>query len=369
MTVLELFFVCPPGLEPQLLKEADRLGFKGLKAIAGGVLAKGDWAEVWRANLMLRGATRVLVRVASFHAKHLSQLDKKASEIAWTAWLARGVSVRVDAVCRKSKIYHSGAAAERVAKAISAVTGGHVDNNADVKVLIRIDHDQCTISIDTSGEPLFKRGHKPAVAKAPIRENLAALFLEASGYDGTEPVLDPMCGSGTFLIEAAEIASRLTPGRDRHFAFEHLPSFKTDKWSALKAEAANAASLASKQFYGFDRDPGAVKAARANVERAGLSDYIDISQRSIAELSVPESPPGLVIVNPPYGGRISNPDALRSLYHTLGQRLKAEFQGWRVGIVTSAPQLAKATRLKLEAGPPVDHGGLMVRLYQTTIAQ
>ena len=367
MTVLELFFVCPPGLEPQLLKEADRLGFRGLKATAGGVLAKGDWAEVWRANLMLRVATRVLVRVAHFHAKHLSQLDKQASEIAWTAWLARGMPVRVDAVCRKSKIYHSGAAAERVAKAISVVTGAQIEDKAAVKILVRLDHDQCTVSLDTSGEPLFKRGHKPAIAKAPIRENLAALFLEACGYEGAEPVLDPMCGSGTFLIEAAEIASKLAPGRDRHFAFEHLPSFKTAEWAPLKAEVANGVSLAGKHFYGFDRDPNAVTAAKANVERASLSDCIDISQHSIAELTAPDGPPGLVIVNPPYGGRISNPGALRSVYQTLGQRLKAEFQGWRVGIVTGAPQLVKATRLKFEAGPPVDHGGLMVRLYQTMI--
>ena len=367
MTVLELFFVCPPGLETQLLAEAQRLGFKGLKTTAGGVSAKGDWSEVWRANLMLRGATRVLVRVASFYANHLSQLDKRASSIAWPAWLARGASVRVDAVCRKSKIYHSGAAAERVVKAISAVTGGRIDDKAEVKILVRLDHDQCTISIDTSGEPLFKRGHKPAVAKAPIRENLAALFLEACGYDGSEPVLDPMCGSGTFLIEAAEIASKLAPGRDRHFAFEHLPSFKDEDWSALKAEAAKSASPAPQRFYGFDRDAGAVRASVANIARAELSDAVAVSQRALSELTVPESPAGLVIVNPPYGGRISNQGALRSVYQTLGQRLKAEFQDWRVGIVTSAPPLAKATGLKLDAGPPVDHGGLTVRLYQTTI--
>ncbi len=367
MSSLTLFFVCPPGLEPQLAAESRSLGFNGVKALSGGVEAKGGWPDIWRANLRLRGATRVLVRIAEFHAKHLSQLDKRAKAIAWGDWLGAQTPVRVDAVCRKSKIYHSGAAAERVAKAISAVAGPPVSPKAELKLQVRLDHDHCTISLDTSGEPLFKRGHKPAVAKAPIRETLASLFLRACGFDGTEPVVDPMCGSGTFLIEAAEMAAGLAPGRSRPFAFEALPSFDAASRAALRNTREPAEPSLEARCFGFDRDPGAVKAALANVERAGLVDRIEITRRAVAELKAPEGPPGLVIVNPPYGARISNQGALRAVYRTLGQRLKADFKGWRVGIVTSAPALAKATGLRLEAGPPVDHGGLMVRLYQTTI--
>ncbi len=367
MTKLDLFLVCPPGLEPHLMAEAEALGLGELCLMAGGVAARGSWTDVWRANLMLRGATRVLVRIAEFPAKHLSLLDKRASAVDWKAWLKRDVPVRVEAVCRKSKIYHSGAASERVAKAITAVAGAPISDTAELKVQVRIDHDLCTISLDTSGDPLFKRGHKPAVAKAPLRENLAALFLRACGYEGTQPVLDPMCGSGTFLIEAAEIASGLAAGRSREFAFERLPGFDEAAWSAICAEVASSASRPAQSFTGFDRDPGAVKAAIANVDRAGLSDLVEISRRAVAELKAPNGPAGLVIVNPPYGARISNQAALRSVYRTLGQRLKADFKGWRVGIVTSAPALAKATGLRLDAGPPVDHGGLTVKLYQTTI--
>jgi putative N6-adenine-specific DNA methylase len=368
MTPLDLFLVCPPGLESQLLGEVEALGHANATELAGGVAFKGDWPDVWRANLMLRGATRVLVRVATFHAKHLSQLDKRASAIDWCEWLPRRGTIKVEAVCRKSRIYHSGAAAERVAKAIISKTNAALSPDAAARLQVRLDHDQCTISLDTSGEPLFKRGHKSAVAKAPMRETLAALFLKACGYEGCEPVVDPMCGSGTFLIEAAEIASGRPAGRDRHFAFEGLPSFRSAEWAALKAEAVKAASPASHYFYGFDRDPGAVKAALANVERAGLSGQINLSRRAVADLKAPEGPAGLVIVNPPYGARISNPGVLRSVYRTLGTRLKADFKGWRVGLVTSTPALAKATGLRLDAGPPVDHGGLTVRLYQTTIA-
>ncbi len=367
MTALTLFFVCPPGLEPQLASEAKDLGFDGVRILAGGVEAKGDWREVWRANLMLRGATRVLLRVAEFHAKHLSQLDKRARAIAWSDWLGKGMPVRVDAVCRKSKIYHSGAAAERVAKAVTAIADASLSADADVKLQVRIDHDQCTMSLDTSGEPLFKRGHKPAVAKAPMRENLASLFLRACDYDGLEAVVDPMCGSGTFLIEAAEIASGLAPGRSRRFAFEALPSFDAAAWAKLSETATTTAASWAPNLFGFDRDPGAVKAALANVERAGLSDQVALSRRAVADLRAPDTPPGLVIVNPPYGARISNQGALRAVYRTLGQRLEADFKGWRVGIVTSNALLAKSTGLRLEPGPQVDHGGLMVRLYQTRI--
>lgn len=367
MTELRLFFICPPGLEPVLEDEARALNFKVTGRTAGGVSATGDWAEIWRANLMLRGATRVLVRVAEFHAKHLSQLDKRARAVKWGDWLPPDTPVRVDAVCRKSKIYHSGAAAQRVATAITAGCGADVSEDAPLRLQVRLDHDQCTISLDTSGEPLFKRGHKPAVAKAPIRENLAALFLRACDFDGAEPVLDPMCGSGTFLIEAAEIAAGLAPGRSRSFAFEHLPSFQPEAWARLRAEAPAEPPASTFQAFGFDRDPGAVKAAIANAERAGVSGQVTISRRAVAELVPPPGPPGLVIVNPPYGARISNPGALRAVYRALGQRLKAGFQGWRLGLVTSAPALAKATGLRLVAGPPVDHGGLTVRLYQTRI--
>ena len=368
MDRLDIFLVTAPGLESLLAAEARAHRFQVSGQIPGGVMLLGDWREVWRANLTLRGATRVLVRLAKFRASHLAQLDKRARAIDWTRWLKPNVSVHVDAVCRKSKIYHSGAAAERIARAIHETSGAPLASNAHIRVQARLDHDVCTLSLDSSGEPLHKRGRKPAVAKAPIRETLAALFLRACGYAGREPLLDPMCGSGTFLMEAADIAMGLAPGRERNFAFQRLVTFEKTGWEKMREEALAAKVSPTAPIFGYDRDPGAVRAALANAERSGVGAYVEIARRSVADLTAPPGPAGLVIVNPPYGARIGDQSTLRSLYQTLGRRLKHGFTGWRVGLVTSSPGLAKATGLRLSEGPPVDHGGLKVRLYQTTIS-
>ncbi len=367
MSRLEIFLVAPPGLEPMLEAEARRHGLAVAGRTAGGVFVSGDWADVWTANLMLRGATRVLVRLAEFRVSHLAQLDKRARGVDWARWLQPDTPVRVDAVCRKSKIYHSGAAAERIARAIQETSGAPTQDDAPVRIQARLDHDVCTLSLDSSGEPLHKRGRKPAVAKAPMRETLAALFLRACEYSGDEPLIDPMCGSGTFLLESAEIAAGLPPGRDRPFAFEQLANFDEAAWRALRADAVARATKPASPILGFDRDPGAVRAATENAQRAGLADFVEIRRRGVADLTAPPGPAGLVIVNPPYGARIGDQAALRRLYRTLGQRLKSGFNGWRVGLITSVPGLAKATGLRLRAGPPIDHGGLKVRLYQTSI--
>ncbi|MEQ8433611.1 MAG: class I SAM-dependent RNA methyltransferase [Oceanicaulis sp.] len=359
---LTLFAVCPPGLEPLLAAELSGLGFSGVQPQAGGVAFEGGWPDVWRACLELRGAVRVLVQLAEFRVVHLSQLDKKSRQVDWARALKPGTPVRVEASCRRSKIYHDGAASQRVETALEAA-GMALDAEAALTIRVRIDDNICTINLDAAGEPLFKRGHKQAVMKAPLRENLAAMFLRASAFDGAEPVLDPMCGSGTFIIEAAEIAAGLQAGRARGFAFEALETFDAERFAALKSEGGAAPGW---RGFGFDRDAAAIKAARDNAERAGVSGLATFEARPAAELERPEGPPGLVIVNPPYGARIGDPAALRSLYSTLGRRLKASFEGWRVGLVTSDANLAKATRLPFAApGPVVDHGGLKIRLWTT----
>ncbi|MGX6648721.1 THUMP domain-containing class I SAM-dependent RNA methyltransferase [Maricaulaceae bacterium MS644] len=359
---LTLFAVCPPGLETLLAAELTERGFAGVTPQAGGAAFSGGWPDVWRACLELRGAVRVLVQLAEFRVVHLSQLDKKSRQVNWAGALKPGTPVRVEASCRRSKIYHDGAAAQRVETALAAA-GMVLDREAGLTIRVRIDDNVCTISLDAAGEPLFKRGHKQAVMKAPLRETLAALFLRACAYDGVEPVLDPMCGSGTFIIEAAEIAAGLQAGRARGFAFEALETFDAERFAALKKEGGAAPAW---RGFGFDRDTAAIKAAGDNAERAGVSGFMHFEARPVAELERPSGPPGLVIVNPPYGARIGDPAALRSLYSTLGRRLKASFEGWRVGLVTSDATLAKATRLPFEApGPVVDHGGLKIRLWTT----
>ncbi|WP_298849201.1 class I SAM-dependent RNA methyltransferase [uncultured Ruegeria sp.] len=363
-TDLEIFLVATPGLEAPLSAEAQSHGFAEVKTIQGGVTCRGPWPEVWRANLTLRGANKVLVRLGRFPAVHLAQLDKRARKFPWSDVLLPDVPVKVEATSRKSRIYHAGAARQRIERAISETLGAPISADADIRILLRIEKDICTISVDSSGELLHKRGHKEAIAKAPMRETMAAMFLRDCGYSGDEPVLDPMCGSGTFVIEAAEIALGLRPGRSRSFAFEQLAGFDPDQWQAMRRGTTTAECPVT--FHGSDRNTGAIDAATANAERAQVSAWTRFQQRSVSDIKPPEGPAGLVIVNPPYGARIGDEKRLRSVYGALGKALMSRFQGWRVGVITSTPALARATRLPLLApGPVVDHGGTKIRLYKT----
>lgn len=360
----EIFLVTAPGLESALAAEAKALGFSRPKAITGGVTVHGRWPEVWRANLSVRGAARVLARIDSFRAVHLSQLDKRARRVPWADVLRSDVPFRVEATCKASRIYHSGAAAERIERAIHEALGAPVSKEADVVIKARIERDICTIAVDTSGEPLHRRGFKEEVAKAPMRENLAALFLRECGYDGNEPLVDPMCGSGTFVIEAAEIAAKLMPGRSRHFAFEKLAAFDDAGWQKMRSEASQAAPTS--HFHGSDRDAGAIRMSRANAERAGVAELTKFSQTPVEELTPPAGPPGLVIVNPPYGDRIGDRKRLAALYRALGHTLLMRFSGWRVGLITSDANLARASGLPFKSPlPPVLHGGLRITLFKT----
>lgn len=360
----EIYLTATPGLEKALLAEAWENGFNDAALTQGGVTITGGWEDVWRANLTMRGATRVLARVGSFMAFHLAQLDKRARKFPWGDTLRTDVPVRVEvSTSRKSKIYHAGAATQRIETALQA-QGYQISADAALVIKARIDDNRVTISLDTSGESLHKRGHKEAVGKAPMRETLASLFLRECGYDGTTPVLDPMCGSGTFLIEAAEMAAGLHPGRTRSFTFEQLSSFDADKWGKMRQ--ATTPRSTSAHFYGSDRDAGAVRMSRTNAERAGVADLITFENLSASDIQRPAGPPGLIICNPPYGGRIGNPKLLYGLYASLGETLRARFSGWRVGIITSDAGLAKASGLPFKPkGAPIPHGGLKVWLFQT----
>ncbi|AUH32196.1 THUMP domain-containing class I SAM-dependent RNA methyltransferase [Paracoccus tegillarcae] len=359
----EIFLVATPGLEAPLAAEAAGLGFEP-EIQPGGLTVHGHWPDIWRANLMLRGATRVLVRIGAFRAMHLAQLDKRARKFPWDQFLRPDVAVRVEATSRKSRVYHAGAITQRFERAISEELGAPIAADAPITIKIRIEDDLCTISLDTTGESLHKRGHKQAVAKAPMRETMAAMFLREMGFDGSQPVLDPMCGSGTFVIEAAEMAAGLVAGRARGFAFEQLAGFDVAALTPLRG--AEPVTRPATQFFGSDRDAGAVRMSGENAMRAGVADWVRFETRSVADLQRPEGPAGIVIINPPYGARVGNKGPLYGLHAAMGQVLRDRFAGWRVGIVTSEGGLAKATGLPFQpAGPIVAHGGLKVRLWQT----
>lgn len=362
MDRLHIFLVAVPGLEEPLRREALSTGFHNPRVVRGGVIFEGKWLHVWRANLLLRGAVRVLVRVGVFKAHHLGQIGPEARRMPWGDWIARDTPFRVSASCARSRISHAGAVADRIAEAIAQGAGAvRSEEETALGVVVRVEKDHVTISVDTSGAPLHRRGHKQAVAKAPLRETMAALFLQEMGFDGTVPVLDPLCGSGTIPIEAAEIARGLPPGRSRAFGFEQLRSFDAAAWAGLKQVTPRPVETA---FFGSDRDAGAIRAATANAERAGVGDSIHFTCQALSHATPPDGPPGILLTNPPYGARIGDRRALFALYGALGKILRTRFEGWQFGMVTSDAGLARTTGLDLTAGPPVHFGGITVRLYR-----
>ena len=365
-TSLSIFASALPGLEPALADELSGLGFPSVRSVPGGAEFRGGWPDVWRLNLWSACAGAVLIRLARFEARHLRQLDERARRVAWPATLRPGTRVLVEASAAKSKLYHTGAIAERVATALEAARCVPVTDReaAEARVLVRVVRDRVTISLDTSGAPLFRRGYKRDVGAAPLRETMAAAFLRMAGHDGGS-VLDPFCGSGTLVIEAAARAAGLAPGRDRRFAFEAFRTFDEDAWAAMR-EAGRTRRPVLASFVGSDRDASVVAAARANADRAGVADLVRFETRSASEAN-PEGSAGLIIANPPYGERLGDAKALMPLYRAFGGAVRARLGGWHVGLITSEERLARATGLDWAArSAPVPHGPLKVWLWTTS---
>lgn len=364
----EIFITTQLGLEHLLHDEIKKFEFTNPVLLVGGVSITGDWVDVWKANMYLRGATKVLARIGEFRAFHLAQLDKRARKFPWHITISKDMSIKAEVVTnRKNKIYHAGAAVERIERAISEEIGSKIAesvSSADIVFKIRIIDNNVIISIDTSGDGLYKRGYKLATGKAPIRENIASLALYYCGYTGNEPVLDPMCGSGTFIIEAAEISRNLMPGRNRKFSFQNLNSYDEKLVDYFIKKWEN--KISEFTFFGMDRNHNVVEHSIQNSKRAGIDDISNFKAQSIERLSRPKGPEGLVIVNPPYGSRIGKKKDLFSLYRTFGEKMKNEFSGWRVGMITSDNALAQSTKLPLISSElAISNGGLKIHLYRT----
>jgi putative N6-adenine-specific DNA methylase len=369
------FAVSAPGLEALLLAELTRLGVAGAQAETGGVTFAATPRTLATVLCSTRLASRVIVRVAEFRSTAFAQLYKRAAAVEWAQWIAPRRRIRLRVTCKKSRLYHSDAVAERVAQAISAsvrgvsvVVGADDEDVADDAqlIVVRVAHDVCTISIDAAGEALHRRGWRQAVAKAPLRETLAAAMLAGAGWDGRSALVDPLCGSGTLIIEGALIARRMTPGRGRDFAAEQWPGSDAALWRAVRAELA-AAELASAgiPLIGSDRDRGAIDAACANAARAGVAADTEFFAHALSDAEAPDGA-GLLVANPPYGIRIGEEEAVRDLYARFGQLARARFGGWRVAFLSAdrTPGHALERQLRLPLTPVwrTTNGGIPVRL-------
>jgi len=366
-TEFDAFVITAPGLERLAVDELKALGRGDARAVEGGATFAATRRALYEANLHLRTASRVVVRAAEFGAKEFHELERRGGKVPWETFVAPSVAVSLRVTCRKSRLYHSDAVAERVAGAIvSRVPGVHLapveSDAASQLILVRLLHDRCTISVDSSGPLLHLRGYRQALAKAPLRETLAAAVLLASGWRGDTPLIDPMCGSGTIPIEGALIARRIAPGLERQFAFESWPDFDSSLWSdVLAAAKARVIPRAPAPIEGSDRDAGAIRAALSNAERAGVLEDVELSERPVSAIQ-PTARPGWIVSNPPYGVRVGERDRLHNLYAQLGNVLRAKCPGWRIALLSADPVLERQLRLGLEPILRTSNGGIDVRV-------
>ena len=362
---LNFFVSCAPGLEVALTRELKALSLTPVNIEhpatgnirfasgeePGGMLLSGPIEDIYRSNLYLRTASRVSVRLGEFYAAAFAELRKKASRLEWERYLTPGQPVQLSVTCHKSRLYHSDAVAERILGAINdhfsaSKKQAKADKNGQL-VLVRLVNDLCTISIDSSGTLLHKRGYRQESAKAPMRETLAAGLLLLTGWSSSIPLLDPFCGSGTIPIEAALLTSNIPPGIVRDFAFKQWATFNPPEWEKILQSARAGITRQELQIFGYDRDQGAIQAAASNASRAGLKAVIKFNRQSISELVAPGENPGWIITNPPYGVRVSGNKDLRDLYARFGSLIAANFANWQAGI------LCYDKRLTANLGLPV----------------
>ena len=379
--MFRLFAVSAPGLEPFTTQELHALGLMPASLQpsmppvdkeyeTGGAEFEGSLRDLYLANLHLRTASRILVRLGSFRASRFPELIRKAAGLPWEQYLSAETPVALRVTCRSSRLYHQRAVAERVAQSMGQRLGripplrkfDEEDAGALPQlVLVRMAGDRCTISVDSSGELLHRRGYRLATAKAPLRETLASAMLLAARWDGLSPLMDPFCGSGTIPIEAALFARGISPGHWRRFAFMNWPTFDKALWDTLRISLSASQEGSPPRIFASDRDAGAIRAAQANAACAGVAENIEFSRRAVSSMDPPAGP-GWIVTNPPYGKRLSSGRDLRNLYAQMGNTFRSKCPGWVVTMLCDSTPLVRATRLKFDEGIPTTNGGLKVRL-------
>jgi putative N6-adenine-specific DNA methylase len=415
----DFFVPCPRGLEAALAAELTAIAATHLNGapftagaqVPGGVHFGGGWAAGMAANLHSRIASRVLLKIAQRPYRNEQDVYALALEQRWEQWFSANETLRVDVTAIKSPLRSLEFATLRVKDAICdrlrEVSGARpsIDTGApDVRVFAFLTATECTLYLDTSGEPLFKRGWRLDKGAAPLRENLAAGILRLTGWTPGTPLYDPMCGSGTFLAEAAQVALNIAPGTDRRFGFEKLKQYDVGAWQTMKVAAQDAkraaranANRADLQIFGSDISGDMLDKARANFERAGFPG-LPLKQVDARGMTPPTGTAGILVANPPYGERIEvrgrgprgevrapsrerehrderdgrderfhrthsdTPDS--EFFQSLGDALKQRFTGWHAFVLTSDRKLPGQLRLRESAKTPLYNGALECRLFR-----
>ena len=371
---MNFFATCPRGLEALLSAELAACEAGNIQTTGGGAAFSGDLRCCYRVNLESRIATRVLLRVAQGPYRGEEDVYNLARSVDWGAHFDVRHSIRVDITAIRSPLRSLDFATLRVKDAVCDRFRDEVGirpdvdtRTPDVRIVAFLSEEECSLYLDTSGEPLYKRGYRADAGEAPLKENLAAGIVMLSGWNAEEPFVDPMCGSGTLLIEAAQIALHIAPGSRRSFGFQKFKRFDAALWQSLHGAAiarrrgASAALILGADLYGDE-----LKIARTNLEKAGLEEAVQLKQANVLELPAP-APGGVLVANPPYGKRLGGSEGLENFYPKLGDALKAHFAGWRCYLFSADMSLPKHFGLKASKRTPLFNGGLECRLFEYKI--
>ena len=368
---METFFAtCPRGLENELAKEFQVLGGTDICVTPGGVECQGAFSLCYRLNLESRIASRILWRVGQGTYRHEDDLYRLAWQLPWPQWFSVNCRIKVRLVAQQSPLTSLEFATLRVKDAIcdrflrELKKRPAVDKrNPDIQVVVFVDEGQVVWYLDTTGSPLFKRGWRQAVGEAPLRENLAAGILKLAGWTGDQVLLDPMCGAGTFLIEAALMAKGIPPGGRREFDFAHLKNMDQSAWDRIRQERAEANPPHQVlKLFGYDHDAHALSTARSNLQYLQFSD-VRVQQGDVLEMT-PPADKGIIVTNPPYGVRMGHHTTLEEWYPKFGDVLKQRFSGWTVYVLTADFRFPKLIRLAPSRKIPLFNGALESRLYE-----
>jgi|TARA_B110000008_G_scaffold192227_1_gene190927 putative N6-adenine-specific DNA methylase len=369
----DYFASCPRGLEKILSDELKKIKAVSIIEVDGGVSFSGSLETMYRANLESRIATRILFRLKKGEYESEEDLYNSALSIKWTSLFDVSKSIKLSTTGVKCPLKSIDFMTLRIKDAVCDQFRKEVDSRPDVdirepnvRIHLYLEKNEYQLYLDTSGKPLYQRGFRKSSVVAPLRENLAAGIIGLSGWTPGNVLLDPMCGSGTFLIEAAMIAQNQIPGLKRSFGFEHWKNFDSNLFSKLKTEyKAKVKPISFAKIYGSDIDLRSIRVAKTNLEEAGLAEVVQLSCKNFTEIEPPLSESeNILITNPPYGERIGEDIELNSTYPIWATILKQKFAGWRTYFLTNDLRMPKLMRLAPSKKTPLYNGALDCRLFE-----